>query len=161
MPNPPDAYLIHQTPGRLRVRIPSRKGDINYFALLGEQLSRLDGIEKVEVNPLTGSALFIHAVDSKVIAERARANNLFYLNGTHPSPSNLYQKVSETFSGLNNRVKGFSGGELDMGAMAFLILLVAGIYQIGKGNIIALPWYAAFWYALNIFLKAKPIKGIE
>lgn len=157
----PDAYLSHMTSGRLRLKIPSRKGDISYFASLGKKLSGLDGIEKVEVNPLTGSALFIHTVDSKMIAEYARANNFFYLNRTNPSPSNLHQRVSETFSGLNNQIKGFSGGELDMGAMAFLILVGAGIYQISKGNIAALPWYAAFWYALNIFLKAKHGKGIE
>lgn len=157
----PDAHLSHLAPGRLRVKIPSKKGDVSYFAYLGKKLSSLDGVEKVKVNPLIGSVLFIHTVDSKMIAEYARANNFFYLNRTNLSPSNLHQRVSETFSGLNNRIKGFSGGELDMGAMAFLILLGAGIYQIGKGNITAIPWYAAFWYALNIFLKAKHGKGIE
>jgi hypothetical protein len=157
----PDAHLSHLAPGRLRVKIPSRKGDITYFASLGKKLSKLDGVEKVEVNPVTGSALFIHTVDSKKIDEYARANNFFYLNRTHISPSNLHQRVSETFSGINNRIKGFTDGELDMSAIAFLILIGAGIYQIGKGNITALPWYAAFWYALNIFLKAKHGKGIE
>jgi hypothetical protein len=54
------------------------------------------------------------------------------------------------------------GGWVNLGAMAFLILLGAAIYQIARGNLTAIPWYTAFWYALNIFLKSKPSEtGME
>lgn len=157
----PDAYLSHMTSGRLRVKIPSRKGNISYFASLGEKLSGLDGVEKVKVNPLTGSALITHNANRAMIAEYAMANDLFSLKGLDSYPTGLQRRLSETFNGLNVHLKGLTGGEVDIRGLAFLLLLSAGIYQIGKGNITALPWYAAFWYALNIFLKAKPGKGIE
>jgi hypothetical protein len=157
----PEAYLVHRTPGRLRLKIPSRKGDISYFASLGKQLSGLDGVDKVMVNPLTGSALFIHNANRAMIAEYAMANNLFSLKRLDSYPTGLQQRVSETFNGFNAQMKVLTCGEIDMGGLAFLALLGAGIYQISRGNIAAIPWYAAFWYALNIFLKAKPGKGIE
>ena len=55
----------------------------------------------------------------------------------------------------------FTGDEIDIEGLAFLLLLGAGIYQISVGNLTALPWYAAFWYAFNIFLKSGQGAGVE
>lgn len=122
---------------------------------LKERFSRFEGIKAVEFNPLTGSVLIIHQVDGEKIAEYARANNLFNLRGLHPSPAGLQQRISGTFKVMDAELKAFTGGEIDIGGLAFLILLGAGIYQLSLGNVTALPWYGAFWYALNIFLKSS------
>ncbi|MCL4477013.1 MAG: hypothetical protein M1508_12435 [Nitrospirae bacterium] len=155
----PLAHISHQTRGRLRIKIPSKRGDGEYLNSLKERFSGLEGIKCLEVNPLTGSALIIHNVNGGRIAEYARANNLFTLKGLDSYPAGLQRRLSGTFNDLNVHLKGLTGGEVDIGGIAFLALLGAGIYQIGKGNITALPWYAAFWYALNIFLKSS--KGKE
>jgi hypothetical protein len=47
----------------------------------------------------------------------------------------------------------FTGGELDLISVAFLGLLVLGIYQLSKDDIPAPPWYTAFWYAFGVFSK--------
>jgi len=157
----PHAYISHQTAERLRIRIPSKRGDAEYFNWLKEQFSSLKGIKKLEVNPLTGSVLIIHNSNKESLMEYAMANNFFSLKGLDSYPTGLQRRVSETFNGFNTQLKELTDGELDIGGLAFLILLGAGIYQISRGNITAIPWYAAFWYALSIFLKAKPDKGIE
>ncbi|HXX58012.1 MAG TPA: hypothetical protein VEI96_08445 [Thermodesulfovibrionales bacterium] len=152
----PDAYISHQTPERLRIKIPSRKRDQAYLTRMKELLSALEGIEAVECNPLTGSLLLTHKVVKKErIAEYAAVNSLFRINGLNASPVGLQRRISGTFKGMDSQLKTFTGGEIDIGGLAFLVLLGAGIYQMSMGNVTALPWYGAFWYAFNIFLKSN------
>jgi hypothetical protein len=150
----PHAYISHRTTGRLRVKIPSRKGNREYLLSLKERFSGLEGIETLEINPLTGSVLIVHSSDLRTIAEYAMANNLFLLKGLDSSPAGLQQRVSKAFKSINGQLKTATSGEIDIGGLAFLALLGFGVYQISMGNLTALPWYAAFWYALNIFLKS-------
>lgn len=150
----PSAYISHRTTGRLRVKIPSRKGDRSYLLSLKERFSGLKGIEAVEINPLTGSVLIVHSSDERTIAGYAAVNSLFILQGLDSSPAGLQQRISKAFGSVNSQLKTATSGEIDMGGLAFLVLLGFGIYQISMGNLTALPWYAAFWYALNIFLKS-------
>ena len=151
----PEAYVSHQTIGRLRIKIPARKKDQAYLSGLKERLSGCEGIETVEVNPLTGSVLINHKVNSEIIAQYALANGLFSIKGLHSYPTGLQQRITGTFKGIDAQQNTFTGGEIDIGGLAFLVLLGAGIYQLSVGNVTALPWYGAFWYALNIFLKSS------
>ena len=157
----PLAYISHRTGGRLRLKIPSKKGDRGYFGGLKERFSDSKGIKAIEVNSLIGSLLIIHDSNWERIAEFALSNNLFSLTGLNSYPARLQQRVSETFKGMNTQMVAFTGGEIDIEGLAFLLLLGAGIYQISVGNITALPWYAAFWYAFNIFLKSGQGAGVE
>lgn len=156
----PLAHISHRTRGRVRIKIPSRKGDREYFTGLKERFSGFEGIKTIEVNALTGSMLVIHDLDSERIAGYATANNLFNLQGANAYPRRLQQRVSETFKGMNTQLVALTGGEIDIGGLAFLLLLGAGIYQMSVGNLTALPWYAAFWYAFNIFLKSGQGAGV-
>lgn len=155
----PVALYSYKSSGRTRVKIPSKKGDAAYFMALRDELSKCSCIEKIEVNPLTGSALFIYKGDFKVVLENAKAANIFNVKEIDANSTDLYQTVSATFKDINNRMKSVTGGNLDIGALAFLSLLGVGIYQISRGSFTAPAWYTAFWYALNIFLKSRPNKG--
>jgi hypothetical protein len=150
----PLAHISHRSRGRLRIKIPSKKGDRIFLERLREGFSGFEGIETLEINPVTGSLLFIHTSDLKAIAEHAVANDLFILRGMDSFPTGLQQRVSKAFTSINGQLKTATSGEIDIGGLAFLLLLGFGVYQISVGNLTALPWYAAFWYALNIFLKS-------
>jgi len=150
----PDAFLSHKISGRARLKIPSRKGDFHYFEFLKEQLSKCSGIETMEVNPVSGSILIVHASDIEKIAEYARNRNIFNLKNNRPYPANLHHTVSKTFKDINGKIKGITGGDMDIAGAAFLIFLGLGIYQISRGNLIAPAWYTAFWYALSMFSKS-------
>jgi len=154
----PDAYLSHQTSERLRLKIPSKKGDIAYFSSLRNEFSKNQGIKGVEVNPLTGSVLFIHNANKDSITQHAEAKSLFRLV-EKVEESSLSSSISGAFKDLNKQVNSFTDGEIDIPGIAFLGLLAIGIFQISRGNFTAPAWYTAFWYALNIFLKAQPDKG--
>jgi hypothetical protein len=160
----PDAEIAHSSRTRLRIRIPSRKGDAAYFMTIAERFSGCEGIEDIEVNPRTASLLFIHETDAARITEYAASHGIFHVAATsltreHPS---LYDGVTASFNTVDGKIKEFTKNELDLNSMAFLALVGAGVYKIAKGDFAAPAWYTAFWYGLNIFLKGKPGgKGAE
>lgn len=149
----PDAFLSHRISGRARLKIPSKKGDFDYFKSLKEQISKCGGIETMEVNPVSGSILIIHTLNIEKIAEYARDRNIFNLKNNRPVSANLRFTVSKTFKDINGKIKGITGGDMDIADIAFLTFLGLGIYQVSRGNFIAPAWYTAFWYALSVFTK--------
>ncbi len=157
----PDAAVSHITAGRMRIKIASKKGDAAYFSCLHERFSSCEGIERLEVNALTGSVLFINPADIKVIAAYAEANKLFKLGRSQPDTTPFSNTIAKTFKAFDKKTKSFTGNDMDIPGAAFLVLLGVGIYQISRGNFTAPAWYTAFWYALNIFLKSQQAAGSE
>jgi hypothetical protein len=150
------AILSHQTPGRLRLKIPSKKGDELFFQSLKDQLSDLSGVERIEANPITGSILLIHSIDTEKIARYALDHGLFEIKWGSANATYFHREVSKAFNILDKQAKSLTAGEINLGALASLALIAAGTYQIFKGNFAAIPWYTAYWYGLNLFLKSKP-----
>ncbi len=152
----PEAIVCHSTPGRSRVKVPSRKGNAAYFSNLKDHFTHLEGVREVEANALTGSVVFIHAADLKAISVFAEENSLFRLIKLDNGTPALSRNVVKTFKDFDKGVKRLTGNELDVPGVAFLTLLGFGIYEISRGNFAAPAWYTAFWYSLNIFLKSVP-----
>ncbi|MCX7794149.1 MAG: hypothetical protein N2257_07095 [Thermodesulfovibrionales bacterium] len=155
MPDIPDAFCIHKTAGRMRLKIPSKKGDVEYFISLSGHMATVKGIERIEFNPVTGSVLFIYDGDRGNIIRYAEEKGFFKINDNHKYPSNFHKRLTDLFQELNRHFKDMTNGEMDLAALSFIILVSFGLYQIARGNFIAPAWYTAFWYAFNILLKGK------
>jgi hypothetical protein len=56
-------YYMHHVPGRLRIKIPHIKGKPSKDTEIRQLLSKLDGLEKVSVNIVTGSVVFYYDSD--------------------------------------------------------------------------------------------------
>jgi hypothetical protein len=153
---PPDAYISHATSGRFRIKVPSKKGDAAFFQSLKELGGNFPNIHEVSVNPLSGSILIKHSLDPAIMQELARTYFPNQAKQIDSPSSNIHRQVTETYTQVDNKIKKFTGGEMDLGTVSFAALLIMGIYQISRGNFMAPAWYTAFWYALNIFLKSKP-----
>jgi hypothetical protein len=78
-PDPPDAYTVHQVPGRTRLRVPARRGDSAYFARVAHALALAPEVLSVRVNPSTGSILLHHSSPLQKLAEDAAEGRLFRL----------------------------------------------------------------------------------
>jgi copper chaperone CopZ len=50
-------HHVHHVPGRLRIRIPGLKRNLEEARILTKALSRVSGVQSVEANLLTGSLL--------------------------------------------------------------------------------------------------------
>jgi len=57
---PPSAGIVHDSAGRLRLRLPDAKGDRALFESLAAAAMALDGVLEVRANPLTASLLILH-----------------------------------------------------------------------------------------------------
>lgn len=154
----PEAFITHMAAGRLRIKIPSKKGESAYFSSLKERVSALPGIQKIEVNPVTGSVLVLHTlpveeIDFKVLSEYTAAGGLFKLETPNGSGKPVSDKITGMFKGADKGVRDFTGGQLDLPTAAVLGLLGVGLFQMSRGKTTAPAWHVAFWYALNIFLN--------
>jgi hypothetical protein len=151
---PPHAYISHRTKGRIRIKIPSKKGGEEYFSLVNAHFAGFHRIERLEANPLTASVLFITEADAKEIADHAAEKGLFLLRTSNRHSTTLSRKIMGDFDRLNDGIKKLTGGDIDIPGIVFLGLLGTGIYQVSIGNLTAPAWYTAFWYAMNIFTKS-------
>jgi hypothetical protein len=148
-------------PGRMRVKLPAKKGDSAYLQRIVEEYGSRPGISRVLASPETGSVLFLHDLEKNRIMEHLGSSSLFRLEFGTNRQSDLHQDVKGCFRDISSKVENATGGAMNISQAAFLALLGAGIVQIGRGNMTAIPWYTAFWYALNIFLKSEKSAGGE
>lgn len=53
-------YYLHETPGRLRIKIPGLKGDAEALESVRDELVGLAGVREVTANVVTGSIVVMH-----------------------------------------------------------------------------------------------------
>jgi len=151
----PEAHIQHSAEQRVRLRIPSKKGDAAFFSEARKKLSKLQPPDTIEVNPLTGSILLCReAVDIDRVSAFAEENDLFSVIQRGRSATPLAQKIADPFVAVSRFIDRLSGGELDLATVLFLSMLGVGFYEILKGNFRRPPWYTAFWYAFGFLSKS-------
>lgn len=55
------------TPGRIRLRIPQKRGNSSFFEALSAQVKELEHVIDVKANTITSSLLIVHASDGHAI----------------------------------------------------------------------------------------------
>ncbi len=165
--NQPAAYIKHQLPGRVRLKIPQKKGDYRYFDRIAELFAGCPGITQLQLNPQAASLLICHGMDTgfSAIAEFAQKNSLFTIveqvpEETFSIPHLPIAKLTSTgFNRLDESLLDFSQGLLDGRSLLFLALVGLSISQIGKGRFMA-PAASLLWYALTL-LKEENEKTFD
>lgn len=151
----PEARITHTISGRLRIKIPLKKGDTSYFESLEQKFSGCDKVQKVEANAVTAGVLLLHDSDTRDISKFAEENRLFRVESLERKQTPLANRMRSSFEDFSTRIKKLTGGELDLPSVAFLSLLSLSIYQIARGNFYAPAWYSSLWYGLNIVFKSS------
>jgi len=156
----PPAHLVHQMRGRLRVRIPSQRQNREYFAKVREQFPQFEGLSAIETNyiSISGSVLILHDSSLQAIEDYAAGNGLFRLVLSHPNTQPLSQRIAQAFNFVGGRIDQVTDGAVDSRALIFLVLTLAGGYQVLRSNV----WPAGFsllWYAGNLIAKTKAGEG--
>ncbi|MEW6140853.1 MAG: HMA2 domain-containing protein [Thermodesulfobacteriota bacterium] len=150
----PEAYVAHCIPGRLRLKIPSKKGDSAYFSTLAAGILECPGVKNAAVNSLTGSLLLECEVDAATLSAYAKKQSLFSVRRALPRHKSLFVTVGEAFKNYNRRLVQLTNGEFDIPSLVFLSLMISGVVQILRGNIAMPAWYTAFYYSLSVFSRA-------
>lgn len=144
----PQAHISHHIVGRTRIRVPERRGDSAYFALLHGTFAQMDGVSTVSVNHRTGSLLVEHSRELPDLVAVATEQRLFALDSLRPRDLPLAKRMADHLDAIDSELSRISAGSLDTPSLAMLILLGMGIYQISAGKIAA-PAATLLWYALN------------
>jgi hypothetical protein len=166
----PEAAIAHVIPGRVRFKVPAKKHDADFFSRLRNFLGSLPGVERVEVNPLTGSVLVLHRLnltsreDLELLAASSEMSGLFRLALQHseiapPRPVSLARSLATSAATLNERIKGLTGGIVDVPTLAIAGLVAVSIRQMREG-VVFIPAITALWYASSL-LKDQLHEGRE
>jgi Heavy metal associated domain 2 len=124
----PRAYRVHRTPGRIRFKIPGRRGDRAFFDEIAELLRRFSTVTKVDCNPLTGSLLLHHLGD---------------IDGEPMQP--LLSVLADVLE-VDQSIQRYTRGALDLSTATALSLLALAGFQLLRGHqpviAVSLAWYA-------------------
>jgi hypothetical protein len=127
------ANLVHSVPGRVRLKIPSARGDHTYFEELGELLRQTEGVIGVLINVATGSVLIGHQWDSdQPLADLGRSSQLFELDSAALDP--LWQRAAECLQHTHLRLSRLTRGELGIRSTLLLSLVAMGLVQSLRGQ---------------------------
>jgi hypothetical protein len=160
----PVAHIEHQLPGRVRLRVPSKRGEVSFFEKVVQQLSMHPAVRELTAAPLTGSITLHYFEPLQPITAAAADQGLFEAGRSEPRTgaseskpvsrlsegSGLAEGIAAGLSGLSlfraaqGRVLGSAAESLwhAFGAQRFLgrpdiaaAFAVLGIYQILRGEI--------------------------
>lgn len=145
-----EAQISHVLPGRVRLKIPSRRGDPAFFAETAQRLEQCDGVNEVRATPVTASLLIMHATSLEAIAAWASQQQLFSLRsgpaaaGSQPRPHDpaIWRTMRPAAPDLQK--------QQDRRARIVSTSLVGlGALQTIRGQIFA-PAITLFWYAYDV-----------
>jgi hypothetical protein len=153
----PSAYIKHQLPGRVRLKIPQKRGDLRYFDRIAELFAGCPGITQLQLNPFAASILICHMTETDFlnIAEFAQTNGLFTITEqpdeeTFTIPYLPIPKLTSTgLNRLDESLMDFSQGRLDGRSLLILALIGLSVRQMTKGHILG-PASTLLWYAFSL-----------
>jgi hypothetical protein len=131
------AYISHETPHRIRFKIPARRHDTAFFQRV-EIAFRNSPLAGVSTNPATGSAL-LHG-DRNLIMRLVNERNLFKLTEEATTKGRQFELAR-----LRAEFKKYLG--VDAQSAAFLALVTIAAVQALTGKFF--PAVAAIWYATD------------
>lgn len=158
--------VVHQSPGRLRLRLPWLRSDVDGATALAELLAELSGMIEVAVRPSTGSVLCTFEPDaldaSRVLATVRRSTGVARVldaqeemtdtRAVEPviAGSSVARTLVDAVRGVNSDVLRESGGRMDLATLASLGFFAAGALEIAASRRLpAPPWFNLAWWAVR------------
>jgi hypothetical protein len=154
----PSGLRVHVAPGRIRFRVPDRRGDVGYFKEALEALAGCPGVEGLRANPATGSVLVLHRGQADDIERFAAAHGLFDVAAPRPSLATS-DEITRALSGATAAVDVGLGrltdGRLDTRGAAMLAISGAALLQAVRGRMLP-PAGTLVWYLAELMLHRRP-----
>jgi len=154
VPSIAEAAVVHATPGRTRLRVPSRRSDGEYFARVHAVLSEVPGVAAVEVTPETGSILIRHDAPLSAITAQAVERHLFAFRARNGQGAPGVEQMSFSFPFQAARewpTWPVPGAGLPLATMSAMLLLGLGVSQLFRGQVLP-PAITLLWYGANSLL---------
>ena len=144
----PAFTLARAIPGRRRYYAKALVGNDALAQAVEKALSKLDGIDEVKANPVSGSLLLIyHGDEARIDAVAGRLENRVFSVppeaakpsiGDAPTPfeeaadglASFGRHIHGTFSAINRHMKLATGGWFDLPSLLSLLFTVRGLQKI-------------------------------
>jgi hypothetical protein len=147
----PGVRIVHDIPGRTRLRTLGMKGRTEYFAELQRTLSEIKGVRRVEVNPRTESILIEHESEIQDVLREAEQRGYLRLDDSAQEP--YLANINRALVASDEKLRELSSGRLDFETVTFLSFVVGGLYQVTHGH--GLPaGVTLFRYAVELATSA-------
>ena len=150
MPSLPAARISHFTARRLRIKIPEKRRDTDFFDTVAERLATWDSVEGVETNPLTASVLIHFSVPEILFLEAVAKNDLFEVDldaafGGSSEPV-VTKAAVQSFETADHALRRWTQNQIDMRGVLFVLLLGGGLFQLLRRRLDT-PAPTLLWYA--------------
>lgn len=171
--------IAHQVPGRIRMKIPSAKGNPELLEQMKQTFAVIPGIEQVTVNPATGSLVLHYDIDQH---DEFHGHLEHHTGGHHrPPPTNeidaLANKIEQEaeflaehshtarvivdlFKDVDRQIKVASGNTIDFKIV--LAVGIAGFTILEVGASAATPvWVTIAIFGLNHLIQVNSREAEE
>jgi len=167
-------HIAHQVPGRVRLKIPSAKGNPELLEQISQTFGVIPGIEQITVNPATGSVVLHYDAD-----RHDEFHGGFQHHYQHAAPGSLRppqtdldaftnkieeeaeflarnsesaRAVVDFFKMLDREIKVATGNTVDLKILLAVGLIGVTVFEIGASA--ATPvWVTLTLFALNHFIE--------
>jgi hypothetical protein len=158
--------IAHAMPGRTRLRIRGGKLDTDVATRLADAVAAQPGIERVEIDVRTGSALCSHTTttDAAVVLKAAQTCLAKLGPGAVAKPAPvpnggttaIARELAKFFQEANRDLLAATEGRLDIGTAATLSFLGAGSLQVvARQKLPAPPWFNLAWWGFRAFITLE------
>ena len=166
--------IAHQTHGRVRMKVPSAKGDPELLREIGETFGAIPGIERVTVNPITGSVTLHYDTDNHAAFHQGLSQNLLGTPTYRPpvtqfdelankieseaeflaGHSESAKAIVDLFKHVDREIKIASGNVVDLKILLAVGIIGVTVTEIGAGA--ATPiWLTLTIFSLNHILEMQ------
>jgi hypothetical protein len=171
--------VAHQVPGRVRMKIPSAKGNPELLEEMKQTLSVIPGIEEVIINPATGSLVLHYDTDQH---DEFHGHLVHHTGGQHqPPPTNeidaLASKIQQEaeflaenshtarvvvdfFKHVDAQIKTGSHNTVDLKIVLAVGIASITILEVGA-NAATPVWVTLAMFGLNHLIEANTPKGAD
>jgi hypothetical protein len=172
------ARVVHVSPGRLRLRMAWLRGAADEAGPLSERLSKIQGVQQIEIRPYTGSVLCVHdplVIESDPLLEEIRrAAELEEMfrpgEGVPPAGSDALARVTAEGSTVGKAVRNFfrelnrdlvrnSEGRLDLATATALTFAAAGAVEVVATRKLMMPaWFDFIWWTYRVLASSLTVR---
>lgn len=152
---PESIVVAHRIPGRIRLRIPGRRGDARFFEQFSDACRHVDDVATVcanpGTNPGTGSVMVEFAGSEDQFLERLQERCDVHIEPT--AANRLSRNVSDA-AAYQNPIHLVTGRDINPMFMTAAALATLGMVQLARGKFLA-PSVTLLWYAMDTFRLSR------
>ena len=149
MPSLPAARISHFTARRLRIKVPEKRRDTGFFAVMAERLAGWESVDQVETNPLTASILIHFSDPQRLFLEAVAKNDMFEFDfdAVFAQPEPVINRAAvQSFETADHVLRRWTDNQIDIRGVLFLVLVAGGIFQLVRRRFDT-PAPTLLWYA--------------